>query len=396
MYDTIIIGGGIVGLATARELLQRRPGARVLVLEKEDQLAAHQTGHNSGVIHAGVYYAPGSMKARFCTAGNAATRAFCATHDIPFDIRGKLLVAADHRERPGLERLFERIGENGIERHWLDAGALAEHEPAVRGTAGILVPSSGIIDYRAVCRALAVDIEAAGGEIRCGCAVTGLAEYASEVVVETAAGVFHARELVACAGLMADRLVRMLDIEPDFIICPFRGEYYRLVASRHDIVRHLIYPVPNPDMPFLGVHLTPMIDGSITVGPNAVLATAREGYRKRDFNGRDLAEMLAFPGVRRMLGRHIRPGLVELKNALSKRGYLEQVRRYCPELTLDDLEPHPAGVRAQAVARDGTLIGDFRFIDTPRSLHVCNAPSPAATSALPIAAHIVDRLTERE
>ena len=396
MYDTIIIGGGIVGLATARELLRRRPAERVLVVEKEAELAAHQTGHNSGVIHAGVYYAPGSLKARFCTAGNAATREFCAAHDIPFDIRGKLLVATDHGERPGLARLFERIGENGIERQWLDRDALAEREPAVRGVAGVFVPSSGIVDYRAVCAALAVEVEAAGGTIRRGCAVTGLAEYASEVVVETTDGSFHARKLVACAGLMADRLVRMLDIEPDFIICPFRGEYYRLAAHRHDIVRHLIYPVPDPAMPFLGVHLTPMIDGSITVGPNAVLATAREGYRKRDFNARDLAEMLAFPGVRRMLGRHVRPGLVELKNALSRRGYLEQVRRYCPELTLADLEPHPAGVRAQAVARDGTLIGDFRFIDTPRSLHVCNAPSPAATSALPIAGHIVDRLVERQ
>lgn len=395
MYDTIIIGGGIVGLASARELLQRRPDERVLLLEKEDGLAAHQTGHNSGVIHAGVYYAPGSMKARFCSAGNAATRAFCDAHGIDYAVPGKLLVAADAGERQGLERLYERIGENGIERHWLEAGALAEREPAVRGVAGVYVPSSGIVDYRAVSAALARDIEAAGGEIRCGAAVRDLAEYASEVVVETAHETLHARRLVACAGLMADRLVRMLDIEPDFIICPFRGEYYRLAAARQDIVQHLIYPVPDPTMPFLGVHLTPMIDGSITVGPNAVLATAREGYRKRDFNGHDLAEMLAFPGVRRMLAGHIRPGLVELRNALSKRSYLEQVRRYCPELTLDDLEAHPAGVRAQAVARDGSLIGDFRFIDTPRSLHVCNAPSPAATSALPIAEHIVDRLTAR-
>jgi L-2-hydroxyglutarate oxidase len=395
MYDTIIIGGGIVGLATARELLQRRPDERVLVLEKEDRLAAHQTGHNSGVIHAGVYYAPGSMKARFCSAGNAATRAFCDADGIDYAVPGKLLVAADQSERPGLKRLYERIGENGIERHWLEAGALAKREPAVRGVAGVYVPSSGIVDYRAVSAALARDIEAAGGEIRCGTAVRDLAEYASEVVVETSHETLHTRRLVACAGLMADRLVRMLDIEPDFIICPFRGEYYRLAAARQEIVQHLIYPVPDPAMPFLGVHLTPMIDGSITVGPNAVLATAREGYRKRDFNGRDLSEMLAFPGVRRMLAGHIRPGLVELRNTLSKRSYLEQVRRYCPELTFDDLEAHPAGVRAQAVARDGSLIGDFRFIDTPRSLHVCNAPSPAATSALPIAEHIVDRLAAR-
>lgn len=392
MYDSIIIGGGIVGLATARRLQRDTPDARILLLEKERALNSHQTGHNSGVIHAGVYYAPGSMKARFCKAGNAATRALCEAHDIPFEIRGKLLVATDETERPGLSRLYQRIGENGLTREWLDADALAEREPAVRGVAAVFVPSSGIVDYRAVGGALAREFEAAGGEIRCDTRVTGLAEYASEVVVETSGGAFHARRLVTCAGLMADRLVRMLDIEPDFRICPFRGEYYRLAPGRRDIVRHLIYPVPDPAMPFLGVHLTPMIDGSITVGPNAVLAFAREGYRKTDVDWRELAGMLAWPGIRRMLRAHIRPGLQEMKNSLSKRGYLAEVRRYCPELTLADLEDHPAGVRAQAVARDGTLIGDFKFVATPRTLHVANAPSPAATSALPIADHIVARL----
>ena len=396
MYDRIVIGGGIVGLATARELLRREPGQRLVVLEKEPGLGAHQTGHNSGVIHAGVYYAPNSLKARFCIAGNTATKAFCAAHAIPFDTPGKLLVATAPEECAGLETLFDRMGTNGIERHWLDADELAAREPAVRGVAAIHVPSSGIVDYRALCHAMAADIEAGGGEIRCNAGVGNLREYASEVVVETDGDTLHARQLVACGGLMADRLIRMLDIEPGFVICPFRGEYYRLRESRHDLVRHLIYPVPDPAMPFLGVHLTPMIDGSITVGPNAVLATAREGYRARDFSVRDTAEMLAFAGVRRMLVRHVRPGLHELRNSLSKRAYLARIQRYCPQLELDDLEAHPAGVRAQAVARDGTLIGDFQFVDTPRTLHVGNAPSPAATSALPIAAHIVDRLLARD
>lgn len=395
MYDTVIIGGGIVGLATARECLRRNPAARVLVLEKEDQLAAHQTARNSGVIHAGVYYPPGSLKAHFCVAGNRATRAFCEAHELAYEIPGKLLVAAEPYERAGLETLYERIGANGLERQWLSADALAEREPAVRGAAAVFVPASGIVDYAAIAGAMARDIEAGGGEIRCGHAVTGLIEYASEVVVESGDGAFHARRMVACAGLMADRLVRMAGLEPDFMICPFRGEYYRLAPARAEIVRHLIYPVPDPAMPFLGVHLTPMIDGSITVGPNAVLATAREGYRKRDFNPRDVREMLGFAGIRRMLAAHLRPGLRELKNALSKRAYLAAVRRYCPDLTLADLHAHPAGVRAQAVARDGTLIGDFHFVDTPRTLHVANAPSPAATSALPIAHHILDRLDAR-
>lgn len=394
MYDYLIVGGGIVGLATARELKRADPQARVLLVEKETDLNSHQTGHNSGVIHAGVYYAPGSLKARFCIAGNAATRELCAEHDIPYEIRGKLLVAADADELDGLSALYQRIGANGLEREWIGADELAEREPAVSGAAAVYVPSSGIVDYRRVGAALAAEFEAAGGEIRTDCAVTGLAEYASEVVVETTGGSYRAQRLIACAGLQADRLVALQGLDCDFRICPFRGEYYRLAADRGALVRHLIYPVPDPRMPFLGVHLTPMIDGTITVGPNAVLALAREGYRKRDVDWRETAAMLAWPGVRRMLSQYIGPGLHELKNSLSKRGYLGRVQRYCPQLTVDDLEAHPAGVRAQAVARDGTLIGDFHFVDTPRTLHVCNAPSPAATSAIPIGRYIVDRVRD--
>ncbi|MES1925511.1 L-2-hydroxyglutarate oxidase [Salinisphaera sp. T31B1] len=396
MYDCLIIGGGIVGLATARERLRRTPDARVVLLEKEAVLTAHQTGHNSGVIHAGVYYPPGSMKARFCTAGNRATRALCDAHDIPYRVPGKLLVAADESERAGLADLWERIGRNGLEREWLSGDALAECEPAVHGVAAIRVPSSGIVDYRAVGAALAAEFTTAGGEIVTDCPVTGLSEYASEVVVETPQGAFHTRRLVACAGLMADRLVAMLGIEPDFRICPFRGEYYRLAAPRSNLVQHLIYPVPDPSMPFLGVHLTPMIDGTITIGPNAVLALAREGYRWRDIDLLETTRLLAFAGIRRMLAGHIRPGISELADSASKRRYLARVQRYCPSLTLQDLEPHPAGVRAQAVTRDGALVGDFLFVDTPRTLHVANAPSPAATSAMPIAEHILDRLDQHD
>ncbi len=394
-YDCIVIGGGIVGLSTAWQLLRADARRRVLVVEKQAALARHQTGRTSGVIHAGVYYPPDSLKARFCKEGNAATKALCQRHGIAFETCGKVLVATDDTELARMDALWQRIGSNGLERRWLDADALREYEPNVRGVAGVFAPSSGIVDYREVAAAMAREFKSLGGEIRLDCELNGLKETAGEVVAETTRGAFHGRYLVACAGLMADRLVQMLGIDPDFRICPFRGEYYRLAARHNDIVRHLIYPIPDPAMPFLGVHLTRMIDGSVTVGPNAVLAFKREGYGKAAISLADTARMLAFPGIRTMLKRHLRPGLTEMKHSLSKRSYLGEVRKYCPSLTLDDLEPHPAGVRAQAVTRDGTLVGDFLFTDTARTLHVCNAPSPAATSALPIGAHIVARLESR-
>jgi L-2-hydroxyglutarate oxidase len=395
MYDTIIIGGGILGLSTAMQLIRAYPDKKMLLVEKEDGPARHQTGHNSGVIHAGVYYTPGSLKARFCLEGNQATKAFCDEHDIAYDECGKLLVATDDLELQRMQALWERTEANGLERHWLTADELHEREPNITGVGGIFVPSSGIVNYAEVATAMGREFEAAGGEIRYSTSVTGLSERTNEVVVSTDQGDFSTRFMVSCSGLMADRVVRMLGIEPDFTICPFRGEYYRLPAQHNQIVNHLIYPIPDPSMPFLGVHLTRMIDGSVTVGPNAVLAWKREGYRKTDISFSDTLAMFRHSGIRQVLKDNLRPGLIELKNSLYKKGYLEQVRKYCPSLMLADLEPYPAGVRAQAVSNDGKLIDDFLFVNTPRTVNVCNAPSPAATSAIPIGAHIVEKVQQQ-
>ncbi|KAA0010749.1 L-2-hydroxyglutarate oxidase [Billgrantia pellis] len=395
MYDFLIIGGGILGLSTAMQLIERYPDKKILLLEKERGPAQHQTGHNSGVIHAGVYYTPGSLKARFCLEGNRATREFCDRHAIPYEICGKLLVATNEQEMQRMEALWERTAANGLEREWLSAGALLEREPEIAGLGAIFVPSSGIVSYARVAEAMAEEFQRHGGQIRYEQAVSGIEERSSEVIVTTArGGEFSSRYLISCSGLMADRIVRLLGRKPGFTICPFRGEYYRLPDRLSGIVNHLIYPIPDPSMPFLGVHLTRMIDGSVTVGPNAVLALKREGYHKRDVSLADLSGMLADPGILKVLGRHLRPGLREMKNSLWRRGYLEEVRKYCPSLTLDDLEPWPAGVRAQAVSRDGRLIDDFLFVNTRRTVNVCNAPSPAATSALPIGRHILEKVSE--
>lgn len=392
MYDFIIVGGGILGMSTAMQLKQAYPDRSMLLLEKEPVPAQHQTGHNSGVIHAGVYYTPGSLKARFCLAGNRATVEFCEIHGIPFDTCGKLLVATSELEMQRMQALWERTAANGLEREWLSADELAEREPNVTGLGAIFVPSSGIVNYAEVTRAMAAEFERMGGEIRFDSEVTGLEERDAEVVVTSAGGIFTAHYLVTCSGLMADRVIRLLGRDPGFSICPFRGEYYRLPARHNRIVKHLIYPVPDPSMPFLGVHLTRMIDGSVTVGPNAVLAFKREGYRKRDISLADMTRMFTDRGILKVLRKNLRPGLFEMKNSLHKRGYLALVRKYCPSLTLADLEPYPAGVRAQAVSRDGKLVDDFLFINTRRTLNVGNAPSPAATSALPIGAHIVEQV----
>jgi L-2-hydroxyglutarate oxidase len=395
MYDYIIIGGGILGLSTAMQLIRAYPDKKMLLVEKEDGPARHQTGHNSGVIHAGVYYTPGSLKARFCLEGNLATKAFCDEHSIAYDECGKLLVATNDLELERMKALWERTEANGLERYWLKAEELQEREPNITGVGGIFVPSSGIVNYAEVAATMGREFEAAGGEIRYATSVTGLSERTNEVVVSTNQGDFSTRYMVSCSGLMADRVVRMLGIEPDFTICPFRGEYFRLPAQHNQIVNHLIYPIPDPSMPFLGVHLTRMIDGSVTVGPNAVLAWKREGYRKTDVSLSDTLAMLRHRGIRQVLKDNLRPGLTEFKNSLYKKGYLQQVRKYCPSLTLADLEPYPAGVRAQAVSNDGKLVDDFLFVNTPRTVNVCNAPSPAATSAIPIGAYIVKKVKQQ-
>ncbi|WP_270494282.1 L-2-hydroxyglutarate oxidase [Citrobacter gillenii] len=393
MYDFVIIGGGIIGMSTAMQLIDVYPDARIALLEKESGPACHQTGHNSGVIHAGVYYTPGSLKAKFCLAGNLATKAFCDQNGIRYDVCGKMLVATSTLEMERMRALLDRTAANGLEREWLNAEELHEREPNITGLGGIFVPSSGIVSYRDVTAAMARIFQAKGGEIVYNAEVSGLKEHAAGVIVHTRQGQeYEGATLISCSGLMADRLVKMLGVEPGFIICPFRGEYFRLAPEHNHIVNHLIYPIPDPAMPFLGVHLTRMIDGSVTVGPNAVLAFKREGYRKRDISLSDTLEILGSSGIRRVLQNNLRSGLSEMKNSLCKSGYLRRVQKYCPSLTLKDLQPWPAGVRAQAVSPDGKLIDDFLFVTTPRSIHTCNAPSPAATSALPIGAHIVSKV----
>jgi (S)-2-hydroxyglutarate dehydrogenase len=392
-FDYGVIGGGIVGLATSLALLQRRPGASLVLLEKEAAVAAHQTGHNSGVIHAGVYYAPGSLKARLCRDGNRATYDFCRDHDLRFERCGKLIVATNAVEATRLVALAERCRANQIEVHRIEGAALSELEPRIAGVSALLVPGTGIVDYREVCAAMARRVRQLGGEVRLHAEVTGIMEHHDAVEIRLADAVsVRAAKLVVCAGLQSDRLARLAGLSTGLRIVPFRGEYFRLPQSKSGIVRHLIYPVPDPDLPFLGVHLTRMIDGSVTVGPNAVLGFAREDYRHLSFSLRDTAATLAFPGFWRVLGRHWRSALAELRGSLFRTRYLDQCRKYCPDLALADLEPCPAGIRAQAVMRDGTLVHDFMFADTARMLHVLNAPSPAATAAIPIGRMIAARV----
>lgn len=395
MFDFIIIGGGIVGMSTAWQLKKTYPDSSMLLLEKESGPARHQTGHNSGVIHAGVYYTPGSLKAKFCLEGNRATKDFCREHDIPFDECGKLLVATNELEMDRMKALWDRSEANGLERHWLSAAELKEREPNITGMGGIFVPSSGIVSYTQVTAAMGREFERLGGEIRYNTEVTGLKEETSQVVVQASQGEVQGKYLVSCSGLMADRVVRMLGIEPEFKICPFRGEYYLLKPEHNQIVNHLIYPIPDPNMPFLGVHLTRMIDGTVTVGPNAVLAFKREGYNKSDISLKDTLEMFTYPGILKVLMKNLKPGLMEMKNSLNKAGYLELVRKYCPSLKVEDMTPYPAGIRAQAVSKDGRLVDDFLFVNTKRTINVCNAPSPAATSAIPIGGYIVDKVREQ-
>ncbi|AZC75684.1 L-2-hydroxyglutarate oxidase [Pseudomonas chlororaphis subsp. piscium] len=392
IYDYCIIGGGIVGLATAMALLERQPGASLLILEKENVLARHQTGHNSGVIHAGIYYAPGSLKADLCKRGAQATKDFCTQHQIKFEVCGKLLVASTPLEVERMHALYERSQQNGLKVEQLDAKELQRREPNIIGLGGLFLDATGIVDYKQVCEAMARVIQKAGGEVQLQTTVRAIVETADQVTISSDDKVWNARQLVACAGLQSDRLAALAGVRIDHQIIPFRGEYFRLPAAKNNIVNHLIYPIPDPELPFLGVHLTRMIDGSVTVGPNAVLGLGRENYRKFSVNWRDVAEYAAFPGFWKTIRNNLGSGTTEMKNSLFKRGYLEQCRKYCPSLEVDDLLPYEAGIRAQAVMRDGTLVHDFLFAETPRMVHVCNAPSPAATSAIPIGQMIAERI----
>ena len=391
-YDYCIIGGGIVGLATAMALLEQRPGASLLILEKETSLGLHQTGHNSGVIHAGIYYAPGTLKADLCKRGAQATKDFCTEHGIAFEVCGKLLVASNDLEMQRMRALYERSQQNGLKVERLDAAELKRREPNIVGKGALFLDATGIVDYKQVCDAMARVIQKAGGHVRLATTVRAIQEQGDYVEVSSDSQSWRARQLVACAGLQSDRLARLAGVKIDHQIIPFRGEYYRLPASKNQIVNHLIYPIPDPDLPFLGVHLTRMIDGSVTVGPNAVLGLGRENYRKFSVNWRDVAEYARFPGFWKTIWNNLGSGTTEMKNSLFKRGYLEQCRKYCPQLEVEDLLPYEAGIRAQAVMRDGTLVHDFLFAETPRMVHVCNAPSPAATSAIPIGQMIAAKI----
>jgi len=394
--DYVIVGAGIVGLATARALLLKRPGSSVVVLDKADDIATAQTGHNSGVIHAGIYYAPGSLKARLCRAGERATKDFCDANSIRYKTVGKLVVATGDVELERMSRLGDRAAQNGHKLERVDIGRLRELEPHVRGAGALLSSATGIVDFREVARAMATEIVALGGRVVTRSQVRGITERpgskGGEVAVESDGGDFHARRLIACSGLQADRIAAMGGLDVDFRIVPFRGEYFQLPTSRAGLVERLIYPIPDPGLPFLGVHLSPTIDGRITVGPNAVLGLAREGYAKGSFRLRDLAAFAAFPGFWRFARANMHTGLAEMRDSAFRSGYLRAVRKYCPELTLDDLRPYPAGIRAQAITRDGTAVEDFLFRETERQLHVCNAPSPAATSAIPIGEMIATRV----
>jgi (S)-2-hydroxyglutarate dehydrogenase len=394
-YDFIIIGGGIVGVSTAWQLQQRFPDAAIVLVEKESTLARHQTGHNSGVIHAGVYYRPGSLKADFCRRGSAATLAFCQEHDIPVKRCGKLLVATTEVEMKRMEALERRCLLNGIDTQRLSGGELAREEPRISGLGALLVPATAITDYKRITVKMAERFTALGGAVTTGAPVSALEEGRDAVTVHLGSRRLAARWLVVCGGLMADRLALMMNLKIDFRIIPFRGEYYRLAPRHNGIVNHLIYPLPDPELPFLGVHLTRMIDGSVTVGPNAVVGWKREGYARVNLDLRDALEIVSFGGFWKVMRTHIRSAVGELKDSFNKRGYLERVRKYCPNLSMADLLPFPAGIRAQAVLNSGELVHDFLFAETDRSLHVCNAPSPAATSAIPIGSFICDRISAK-
>jgi L-2-hydroxyglutarate oxidase LhgO len=393
----VVVGGGILGLATARLISRERPGTDVTLLEKEPQLALHQTAANSGVVHAGIYYEPGSLKARLCRRGATLMRAYCTEHALPYEECGKLVVALDETELPRLAQLAERAQANGVPGlRRLDATQLREVEPHAAGIAALHSPETAITDFRAVALQLARELTDRGGTVRVGVEVTRVRSAPTAAIAELADGTeLQADRVVVCAGLHADRLARRSGEDAAPRVVPFRGEYWTLRSERRSLVRGLIYPVPDPTLPFLGVHLTKRIDGSVLIGPNAVLALAREGYGRSTVHVRDLAETLAWGGTWRLMRRHWRAGASETKRSLSKHAFVGEARRYVPELRPDDAVRAGAGVRAQAVDRDGTLVDDFRIGGDARVVWIRNAPSPAATSSLAIAEEIAGRLALR-
>ncbi|MFF0341399.1 L-2-hydroxyglutarate oxidase [Kribbella sp. NPDC004875] len=393
MRSSVVVGGGIVGLAVARALQRRDPGATVVVLEKEAAVGAHQTGHNSGVIHSGLYYRPGSLKARFAVAGGAALTEYCDQKEIPYDVPGKLVVATTEAELPQLDRLFGIGRENGVPVRRLTLDEVAEREPHLRVKGALAVDSTGRVDFGLVAAALADDVRAAGGEIRTGVSVTAVENAGSSVRVRTTDEVIEAERVAVCAGLHSDRLARASGLEPGVRILPFRGEFSEIVPEREFLVQGLVYPVPDPDLPFLGVHLTRGIDGTVHVGPNAVPALAREGYSWAKIKPRDVWEAATYRGSWRLARRYGRTGAKEIARSLTGRALVREARRMLPELRVADVRRSGAGVRAQAVTRDGKLVDDFLFLRDGRALHVLNAPSPAATACLVIGDRIAEELS---
>ena len=394
MYDCAIIGGGVVGLATALMLGRSQPGIKLLVLEKEPELALHQSGHNSGVIHSGIYYKPGSLKAKLAVEGNRSMVDFCRHHGIAHAICGKIIVATREKELPALELLHRRGRENGIPVQRLPPDAVREKEPHVRCLAAISVASTGIVRYRDVCRKFAELIREAGGVVETDARLEAIRWLGGAHLLQTPRGVFESRFLINCGGLQSDRVARMAGCDPQSKIIPFRGEYFEIVPERRDLVNALVYPVPDLAFPFLGVHFTRMMDGGVHAGPNAVLAFQREGYRKTDVSGRDLLETLAFPGFWKMACSNLSAGCMEMYRSINKRAFVRSLQQLVPEITAKDLVPAEAGVRAQALLPEGRLFDDFLFVNGRASIHVCNAPSPAATASLEIGKAVAMRVPE--
>ena len=384
LYDVAIIGGGIVGLATAYQVKETNPKASVVVLEKESSIASHQTGRNSGVIHSGIYYKPGSLKAKNCREGKQALIEFCRKEDVTYEICGKVIVAVEESEIPGLKAILERGRENGIDCEWIGRDRLRELEPYCAGIQGIHVPSAGIVDYKGVSAALVRIIQKRDGEVLTGFKVTGIANDSKEVVLQSDVGEIRAQHVINCAGLYADRVARLSGDVPDIQVVPFRGEYYEVVPEKRHLCRNLIYPVPDPAYPFLGVHCTRMHDGRVECGPSAIVAFAREGYTFGTVNVKESLEILGYKGFRMMSSQHWRKGVSEIRQSLSKKYYLTTLQRLIPDVTLSDIVPAPAGVRAQALRKDGTMVDDFLIRKTGRVVNVYNAPSPAATACLNI------------
>ncbi len=394
-HDIAIVGGGIVGLATAYQLSQNYPDKKLVILEKEDRVASHQTGRNSGVIHSGIYYKPGSLKATNCFAGRKALIKFCSDFGVTHEVCGKVIVAVSETERDGLHRIHERGQQNGVACELIGPERLRELEPHVAGVEALHVPEAGIVDYKGMAVKLAELIKERGGEIRFQSAVHNVRVDADLVTVETSSGLVEADYLVNCAGLYADRIAKMTGQEPGLQVVPFRGEYYQLKSHATHLCRNLIYPVPDPAYPFLGVHFTRMYDGAIECGPSAILGFAREGYTLGTVNFPELWEILRYRGFHALAAQHWRKGFLELRQSLSKRYYLSTLRRLIPELGIDDIEPVPSGVRAQALLPDGTMADDFVILELPRVVNVCNAASPAATASLNVGKTIMEKLAVR-